>query len=1258
MANNQVVVYLLLNAAQYNAAMAQATGTTQKMGATAAAAGNTAASGLKAASTASTNFAQSVGKVLSTAATLAVRFAGMYVAVGALKSIVSAGIDEFVKLDTNLRNIQSITLDSDKSIDKLRGTLLSSVIAGDTFGRSASELSAGMYELVSAGYSTDDALKLVKVAAMGAAAGLSDTATVSKLLLSILQAYKLPVSEAANVMDQLFTIVDLGVIHFDQLAATMGLLIPTAASLKVPLNEMGAAIELLTRQGQAPSRVMTNLNDVLTKLLKPTVSLAAALDEIGFKSGDAAVKAVGFVEVVRRLSILANGSESTLAKWFGDVRAIRAILPLAADAGRDFTDMLAEHNAEVERGGRTLKALEEQQKSMSYQWSVLTSKLRAVVGLTIGELTPSVVNLISTLNSGIETLVNIVGAITGSADAMLILKGVVVAFIAVSVLPRLVALLNSWAMSMLTSSVGTRLLTAASGDLAGAFLGLGAAIQKIAIVALITALYVAFTKLADISPISGTIDGMRKSLEELDKTLQSGKEAVGKGLMSKEAYGIFADREVVESVVGNIDRITKGLDALNHLTLTDELGKFFNDAKQGFLWLTGGFLGAADVRSNFQKLRDEWTQTFGESLAKLGDNKDAVKRLEQSVRELVAAKQAELKTTIDQLGHQKNLSDEDIKRVGSQKAIVQMLIEADAAAVAQYQAILKTEAAHRKAAIAAKETTEAIQTANDRVEAMAKNATAWAGNLKVVEETIKAIGGLMTPQKAANEANIASLELQIKEYESLHKVSKESIESEIDGLDKAKNARKLANDTMDAGIKAQERNLDRQKAALDMYDKAIAKLEKQKDSFKTPANDKLRDLNEQMRLLKDQQQIMEDSKQNTSGIKRQIEDLQKRINLETLSADKETITKRKADESIDGQIKKQKELKEKAELIVKAEEDRIKKLKEQYDLAKENARLEDDKAAARIQDLKDQKTFQDPVLQNMKDQLEKAKEIEGLEAARVKHLQAQATAAAMQNLSSQGMTLELNEQKFILAAIPAVIAGNVQAVEELANKFGISNDRAQELLGKALSLSGTNATPKFDANAPKPLADSTENVYQKMLTVNRTPVKVQVDNSGLESTMRGLQEIARTLAKGFRTVIHWSKDKLPGNALGGIYSKHMITEIAEGDNPEVVLPLTNPVRAKQLLSQISPNILGDIMPRFASALGTGSGGSAGGGGLARIAHGGTGRNGDVKLADSLNLTAPSADELLRQLHSQVDDLGGQLRMREARRGAPLNGRLM
>ncbi len=47
----------------------------------------------------------------------------------------------------------------------------------------------------------------------------------------------------------------------------------------------------------------------------------------------------------------------------------------------------------------------------------------------------------------------------------------------------------------------------------------------------------------------------------------------------------------------------------------------------------------------------------------------------------------------------------------------------------------------------------------------------------------------------------------------------------------------------------------------------------------------------------------------------------------------------------------------------------------------------------------------------------------------------------------------------------------------------------------------------------------------------------------------------------------WVKSKISGYAEGGIVTKHQIAEVAEGNKPELIVPLTNPKRAKALITK-------------------------------------------------------------------------------------------
>ncbi len=242
-----------------------------------------------------------------------VAFAGYYRAIALVNGVIASAVSELKNFDAQLRDIQSITQESDGSIQMLGKDLLGLVLSGQLAGTSASEAARSIYLLVSAGYSTDESLKLVQVAAEGAAAGLSDTYTTSQLLIGILQAYQLPVSSATAVMNTLFAGVTSGVLHFKDFTSSLGLVIPTAAALNIPLNQIVAAVDTLTLQGQTASRAITNLNAVLTAFLKPNKDLAGVIDHLGYSSGEAMIRMLGVPGALKAIEAAASDNSVAVA---------------------------------------------------------------------------------------------------------------------------------------------------------------------------------------------------------------------------------------------------------------------------------------------------------------------------------------------------------------------------------------------------------------------------------------------------------------------------------------------------------------------------------------------------------------------------------------------------------------------------------------------------------------------------------------------------------------------------------------------------------------------------------------------------------------------------------------------------------------------------------------------------------------------------------------------------------------------------------
>src|ERR671918_86576 len=95
--------------------------------------------------------------------------------------------------------------------------------------QSAQVLAKGLYDIGSSGFYGADALKILEVSAIAASAGMTDTATASKAIVGVLNAYGLEAEDAAHVSDVLFTTVELGVITFEELTRQLGDVLGAAA---------------------------------------------------------------------------------------------------------------------------------------------------------------------------------------------------------------------------------------------------------------------------------------------------------------------------------------------------------------------------------------------------------------------------------------------------------------------------------------------------------------------------------------------------------------------------------------------------------------------------------------------------------------------------------------------------------------------------------------------------------------------------------------------------------------------------------------------------------------------------------------------------------------------------------------------------------------------------------------------------------------------------------------------------------------------
>lgn len=333
-------------------------------------------------------------KRLAGGAGVGAAFAG-FAGVGlAIKGVVS----QTVGFDKAMRNVNSIAQLSEKQLQSLNKQVLS--LAGKT-AQAPQTLAKGLYDLVSSGFDAKESMTILASSAKAATAGLTTTEVSTKAVAAVLNAYHRPAKDAANISDTLFQTVNRGVISFEDLSTTIGDVLPFAASLHVNLNQVGAALSTMTKEGLSGAEATTRVKNVMVAFLKPNQDLAAAIKATGASSGEALTKSKGYQGALEAVIKTTDGSKSSIAKLFPNIRALGGALSVT---GSNAKSAHGDLKAFADVGGATDKALGQQAKSISYQWNKVKAQF-AAVSIELGaKLGPAAIKAISALSKFVDQM--------------------------------------------------------------------------------------------------------------------------------------------------------------------------------------------------------------------------------------------------------------------------------------------------------------------------------------------------------------------------------------------------------------------------------------------------------------------------------------------------------------------------------------------------------------------------------------------------------------------------------------------------------------------------------------------------------------------------------------------------------------------------------------------------------------------------------------------------------------------------------------
>lgn len=344
-----------------------------------------------------------------------------------LLAVAAAGVaikavNDFAKFDNRVREISTL-LDNvtEKDIKNLGNEIKKTALA---YGQSLDKMAKARYDIISAGF--NDAARsaiVLEQSAKLAVGGISDVSETASVLTKVLNSYGLAVDKAGYVSDILFKTVKLGQTTIRDLTSSFGVVASIAPQLGISLRELAANLAVVTKTSPNTEIAVTSLQVAMIEFLKPSEDLQKRLQDIGYDSGIAAIKTLGFTGALR--AVTKDVPTEELGKMFTNIRAIRAVMPLIGSSADDVSKALDEMGNVT---GATDEAFGKMAKGIKFRLDQI--KVQAEIAMTnIGERVILLVGDFLDLEPAIQ---NTAVAVGGLALAFKFLGGPITAVIAIA----------------------------------------------------------------------------------------------------------------------------------------------------------------------------------------------------------------------------------------------------------------------------------------------------------------------------------------------------------------------------------------------------------------------------------------------------------------------------------------------------------------------------------------------------------------------------------------------------------------------------------------------------------------------------------------------------------------------------------------------------------------------------------------------------------------------------------------------------------
>ena len=351
---------------------------------------------------------KSLGKTLVGTLTKVLAAAGIG---KALQSAFASGS----QFETAVAKVATIADTGSVSIETLRGQI--TAMSGET-GVAAGDIAEAAYQAISAGQKTENAVAFAGQATKLAAAGFTSSASAVDILTTALNAYGMSADAASHVSDVLLTAQNLGKTSVDELASSMGRVIPLASAYGVSIENLSSVLAVLTANGIATAEASTYAKSMLNELGSTGSNVAKVLKaQTGQSFADLMASGKSLGDVLQVLYDSVGGDSTRFNGLWSSVEAGTAALSLASSGAGRFNEVLGQMQADSKL---TESAYETMTDTMAHKMDALKTNAQNLgialfdaVGGKLGEGVSLASGYMQALTQGFQS-----GGLAGLADSL------------------------------------------------------------------------------------------------------------------------------------------------------------------------------------------------------------------------------------------------------------------------------------------------------------------------------------------------------------------------------------------------------------------------------------------------------------------------------------------------------------------------------------------------------------------------------------------------------------------------------------------------------------------------------------------------------------------------------------------------------------------------------------------------------------------------------------------------------------------------